>query len=193
MKAAFAALKKPGTGGKPVPTPAVVKPQAAGSIVSTAAGTFVVTKSDAKAAEVSFKQAADKNGKKVTIPAGITVGGIAYKVTSIAANAFKNNKKLTSVTIPAGVTSIGKNAFAGCTALKKITIPAGVTTIGANAFKGDKNLKTITVRTTVLKKVGGGAFKGIHKKAVIKVPKKQKKAYQKLLKKKGQASTVKIK
>ena len=33
--------------------------------------------------------------------------------------------------------------------------------------------------------IAAKAFKGIHKKATIKVPKKQKKAYQKLLKSKG--------
>ena len=92
-------------------------------------------------------------------------------VTSIADNAFKGNKKLSSVTIPAGVTSIGKNVFAGCVALKKITIPANVTDIGAKAFSGDKNLKKITIQSAVLKKVGSGAFKNIHKKATIKVPK----------------------
>ncbi|MBE5871087.1 MAG: hypothetical protein E7294_07505 [Lachnospiraceae bacterium] len=197
LQAAFAALKKTASGDKPgngdKPAPAVAKPQAVGSLFNTAAGTFVVTKSDNTAAEAAFKLASDKDAKKVTIPAGITVGGITYKVTAIADNAFKGNKKLTSVTIPSSVVSIGKNAFSGCTALKKITIPAGVTTIGANAFKGDKNLKKITIKSTVLKKVGKGAFKGIHKKATIKVPKKQKKIYQKLLKKKGQASTVKIK
>ena len=45
----------------------------------------------------------------------------------------------------------------------------------------------------MLKKVGAKAFKGIYKKAVIKVPKAQKKKYKKLLAKKGQAKTVKIK
>lgn len=41
--------------------------------------------------------------------------------------------------------------------------------------------------------IAAKAFKGIHKKATIKVPKKQKKAYQKLLKSKGVEKKVKIK
>ena len=66
-------------------------------------------------------------------------------------------------------------------------------TIGKNAFKNCKKLKKITVKSKVLKKVGSGALKKIHKKAVVKVPKKKLKAYKKLFKKKGQAKTVKIK
>ena len=72
-------------------------------------------------------------------------------------------------------------------------IGANVKTIGSAAFAGDKKLKSIVVKSKVLKKVGSKAFKGINKKAVIKVPKAKKKAYNKLFKKKGQAKTVKIK
>ena len=56
-----------------------------------------------------------------------------------------------------------------------------------------KKLKKITVKGTKLKSVGAKAFKGIHKKATIKVPKSKLKAYKKLMKQKGQASSVKIK
>ena len=72
-------------------------------------------------------------------------------------------------------------------------IPKGIQSIGANAFAGCKNLKLITVKTTTLKSVGSNAFKGIHKKAKIKVPKKQYKKYKKLLSNKGQKKSVKIK
>jgi hypothetical protein len=51
----------------------------------------------------------------------------------------------------------------------------------------------VTVKSKVLKSVGAKAFKGINKKAVIKVPKAKKAAYKKLLAKKGQAKTVVIK
>lgn len=65
--------------------------------------------------------------------------------------------------------------------------------IGSKAFFGCKKLKNITIKSKVLKKVGKNAFKGIHKKAVIKVPAAKYKAYVKLLAKKGQGSTVRIK
>ncbi len=73
--------------------------------------------------------------------------------------------------------------------LKKLTVPAAIrirgakykiTAIGSNAFKGFAKLKTVTIKTTVLKSVGKNAFRGIHKKAVFKVPKKQLKKYKRL-------------
>ncbi|SDB68803.1 hypothetical protein [Butyrivibrio sp. INlla16] len=41
----------------------------------------------------------DKKIKKIIIPDTVTIGTSEYKVTGIAENAFKNYKKLTSVTI----------------------------------------------------------------------------------------------
>lgn len=65
--------------------------------------------------------------------------------------------------------------------------------IGKAAFKDCKNLKNITVKSTKLKTVKANALKGINKKATIKVPAKKLKNYQKLFRKKGQSSSVKIK
>lgn len=116
---------------------------------------------------VTVKKVANK--KSVKIPSAVTINGQKVKVTAIANNAFKKAKKLAKVTIGANVTAIGKKAFAGC-----------------------KNLKKITVKSKKLTKVGKKAFKGINKKAVIKVPKKCRKAYTKLFKNKGQAKSVQI-
>ena len=55
----------------------------------------------------------DEEGK-VEIPATVEIDGKTYTVTEIAADAFKDNKKLTEVTIPGTVTTIGDGAFAGC-------------------------------------------------------------------------------
>ena len=114
----------------------------------------------------------DKKAKTAIIPTTVKVNGVNYQVTAIAAKAFANNKSLKKVVIPASVRSIGKQAFSGC-----------------------KNLKTITIKTPYLtkKSVGAKAFKGIYAKATIKVPKKQKKVYQKLLKSKGVGKKAKIK
>lgn len=122
----------------------------------------------ASAGTVALTAAANK--KSVNVPATVNINGVTAKVTAIGNNAFKKaRKKLTKVTIGANVTSIGKKAFAGC-----------------------KKLKKITVKTKQLNSVGAKALKGISKNAVIKVPKKNKKVYTKLLKNKGQAKSVKI-
>jgi hypothetical protein len=179
---------------------------------------FKVTVSDSVNGEVEFSKVSDVKMTKVTIPATVVKNGITYKVTSVAPNTFANNKSITSVTVGENVNKIGTNAFSGCTKLKKInlgstlteigdrafyknmsltkiTIPSTVSKIGKQAFAGCKKLKTITIKTKLLtsKKVGTKAFKGIHKKAVIKVPKSKYKTYKKMLKKKGIGKKVIIK
>ena len=137
------------------------------------AKTYTVGKADYKITDAAAATvqvvSADKKAASVVIPARVTIEGKAYAVTDIAAGAFKNCKKLKSVTIGKKVKSIGAKAFYKCSALKKITI-----------------------KSTSLKKVGKAAFKGINAKAKIKVPAKKLKAYKKVLKGKGQKKSVKI-
>lgn len=54
-------------------------------------------------------------------------------------------------------------------------------------------MKKITIKAAALKKAGKNAFKGIQKKAVIKVPSKQLQKYKKILKGKGQSKEAVIK
>lgn len=121
---------------------------------------------------VMFVKPSDQAKCTVTIPAKISVDGKSYKVTAIANNACKGNKKVTKITIGNNVTSIGSNAFYGC-----------------------KKLKNITVKTTKLTSnaVGNKAFKGISPSATIKVPKGKLSNYKKILKAKGIGTKVKIK
>lgn len=102
-----------------------------------------------------------KTTKNVTVPAQIYVQGITYKVTSIGAKAFNNNKNLTKVTIGTNIIKINSNAFFNC-----------------------KNLKTVTIKSVLLttKTASKKAFKNAHKKLVIQVPKKVKKNYTKIFK-----------
>jgi hypothetical protein len=140
-------------------------------------GNAEYTVTDTKSNAVAYTAKADKKAN-VTIPdtVTITVNGteVTYKVTSIADNAFKNDKTV-----------------------KKVTIGSNITTIGKNVFKGCKNLKTITISSKKLtaKNVSKSAFKGIpnSKKVTVKVPKSKYKAYKTLLRKKGLGSKVKIK
>ena len=117
-----------------------------------------------------------KSVKNVIVSETVTYDGITYKVASIALGAFKNNKKLTKVTIGSNVKTIGKQAFYGC-----------------------KNLKSVTIKSTKLttKSVGAKAFTKAgsknNKKLVVRVPKNKKKSYVKLFKKKGLSSNAKIK
>lgn len=153
------------------PTNNKKKPAAKGKTLKDSKGaTYKVTGAKVKNPTVTYVKP-KKNVKKVSIPATITVKGIKYQVTAVSKDAFKNNKKVTQVTIDKNVNNIGKNAFYGC-----------------------KNLKKVIIKTTKLTKktVGKNAFKGIHKKATIKVPKKKLNAYKKLLKNSGMKKSVKV-
>lgn len=71
--------------------------------------------------------------------------GQEYDVTGIASEAFKDNKNLTSVTIPSSINSIGDGAFSGCENLKDITVyanePIALGSNGTSVFEG-VNLET---------------------------------------------------
>lgn len=109
---------------------------------------------------VRFSKANPK-AKTVTIPNTITVDGISYKVAEVGANAFKNNKKVKKVTIGANVVKIANKAFNKCPSLRNVIIKT-----------------TLLTKKTASKK----CFSKVHKKMVIKVPKKVKKSYAKIFK-----------
>ena len=108
-----------------------------------------------------LKKKAKNKTASVVIPAKVTSENNSFKVVSVKAGAFKNDKKLKKITIGANVTSIGKNAFFKCKKLTNITFTAKKCTFGKNAFAK------------------------ISKKAKFKVPASKLKAYRKALKKIG--------
>lgn len=82
---------------------------------------------------------------------------IPENVTAIGDGAFKNQKKIITVTLPDNITSIGHYAFSGCKSLTSIEIPDTVKTIGDYAFNGCKRLPVIDIPESV-RKIGRGAF-----------------------------------
>lgn len=96
----------------------------------------------------------------VIIPNYVKIQGVKYKVVSIGARAFKNDKLLRKLAIGKYVKAIGREAFSGC-----------------------KNLKKITLKTKSLtkKNVGAKAFAGVNRKVVIKAGVKQKNRFKKIL------------
>ena len=123
---------------------------------------YKVTSADKTNPTLEYTAPVSNTAKTVSVPASITAGGVTYKVTAIADNAFKNNKNLTNIKIGSNVTTIGKNAFYGCKKLQKVTIGNAVTTIGASAFSGFTNLTTVTLGKNV-KTIGASAFSGCKK------------------------------
>ncbi len=123
-----------------------------------------------KSGTVSLIKPVKKTLKTARVPGSVKIGNYRYKVTEIARNAFRNNKRLTTV-----------------------TIEKYVTRIHPYAFYGDKKLKKITVKSKSLKLVGKKCIQRDIQKAVIKVPSSRQKKYRKLMRGKGQSSSVIIK
>ena len=142
-----------------------------GSEIEDKSGSTYTVTQTGKKAEVEYSAPKENAKGTVKIPDKVTINGVSYKVTSVAANAFKNNDKVKKVVLNNNITSIGKNAFSGC-----------------------KNLKTITITSKNLtsKSISKNAFKGISGKVVIKVPKGMKKKYKKLFRSKGLSKKVRI-
>ena len=90
----------------------------------------------------------------VVIPATATFEGTTYKVTAIAAKAFKDCKRLKSIDL-GNVTKIGSNAFEYCTSLTTIDLK-NVTELGKCAFKYCTSLTTIDLKN--LTELGECAF-----------------------------------
>ncbi|MCR5628122.1 leucine-rich repeat protein [Eubacterium sp.] len=128
----------------------------------------IVKPAGKKYGKVSVIGLKKKSLKKINIKASVKHAGLTYKIASIGANAFKNNKKIISVKIGKNVTKIGKKAFYNC-----------------------KKIKKVIIKSVELKKVGKKAYAKTSKKLVIKVASKKKKAYSKKLKNAGFKGKIK--
>ena len=181
-------------------------------------GVYMVTITNS---DVAYMGPIDKNVASVTVPGTVIINNRTYKVSSIANNAFKNNKKLKKVVISDNVISIGNAVFQNCAKLKKVTMPTTLKTIGKKAFYNCKNLKSVVIPKKV-KTVGKKAFynckklrsvtiltkkltaKSIGNKAFTKagsndygklkitVPSKKYSTYRTILRKKGLSSKARI-
>ena len=114
-------------------------------------GDFIFETATSGATLIEYK------GKATSVEIPSKVG--SYKVTTIGAEAFWQNKTMTSVTIPSTVTSVEYAAFNECTSLTKVVLPSSVKTIGKAVFWYCTGLKTVVIPKSVTK-IGKDAFKG---------------------------------
>ena len=155
----------------PNPAPDTVKTvPKKGTVFTDGKGiSYKVTKSDAKKGTVAVTGTRKKRNK-ITIPATVTKDGYTFKVTEIAAKAFQNNKKLTTLILGTNIRKIGTKSFYKNSKLKSITFKnKNAVKIGSQAFKGIK----ATAKVTVPKKMTAKNF-GKLKKAMKSAGKKVK-------------------
>ncbi|MCR5701530.1 MAG: leucine-rich repeat protein [Lachnospiraceae bacterium] len=132
-----------------------------------------VTIKDTKPGETPtavYNGSVEKNVKNIVVPETVSFAGMTYNVTQVADNAFKDNKKLESITIGNNISSIGDNAFLNCTNLKNVSISNKVKEIGDNTFKNCSKLKDVTIPDGVTE-IGKNAFMGCTNLTKVSIPK----------------------
>ena len=107
------------------------------------------------------------NGSASTLTIPSKLGG--KSVSMIGDEAFKNERSLTSVTIPEGVVSIGEYAFGFCGNITSIKFPSTVTAIRDDAFYGCESLKTLNLPKG-LRSIGGLAFYNCNSLTSVTIP-----------------------
>jgi hypothetical protein len=149
----------PFNGKNIVTTIPVTVTKASGESVASGGYSFSVLSSSERTVEITG--GGNKNAKSITIPSTVTdENGVTYTVTKIRNEAFKNYKKL-----------------------KKLVIPETVKEIGKKCCKNCKKLKSVKIYANNLSKVGSGAFKNTKEDGKITVYVKNKKTYNKIVKK----------
>lgn len=90
-------------------------------------------------------------------------------LTSIAKDAFRHCRNLTTVNIPNSVKCIETQAFYGCSSLTSIEIPNSVTRMGTWVFCGCENLTSVTLSNGITT-IGQGCFDDCTRLKSITIP-----------------------
>lgn len=166
----------------------------AGSSFASGSLTCVVQKGK----KTVYIKAKSKKIKKLSVPSTVKdKKGNKYTVVGISKSGFKNCKKLTKVTGGKYLKVISSKAFYGCKKLKTVTCSSKVLyKIGSKAFYKTSKLTKITIKKTTRLKTVTSAFKragkSSDKKLTVKVKSSKKKAYKKLILKKGGNKKLKV-
>ncbi len=115
---------------------------------------FVTNSNNGTAKVVGFESDTETD---VVIPAYISSGNTAYKVTSISENAFAG-KSIEAIILSDHIKEIPNGAFKDCTSLKQVA--GSFTVIGDEAFSGCTSLENFTV-SSLTTKIGVDAFKNV--------------------------------
>lgn len=124
----------------------------------------------------SVKKAVPGEGDStVTVPVEF-VGNIVLKqpegengkYTSVAADVFAGNQKVTYVQLPAGVTTVAAGSFKGCTALESVSLPSTLLKIESSAFENCTAMTQISVPKTVTE-IGDSAFRNDAKLHLVRI------------------------
>lgn len=102
----------------------------------------------------------------------ITLDMSGLNMNEIPASFFKENRKITKITLPEKATAIGYSAFRDCSRLKEIIMPDTLQQIGSEAFY-QANLKEVTIPQNVTT-IGSYAFYNCDKLRTVNIPSRVK-------------------
>lgn len=109
------------------------------------------------------------NTLKVVVADEVVNNGKTYKVKSIGAHTFRNNKLITSVTLGKNVVSVDEKAFLNCSALDTVIFAETLQHIGSEAFSGCSLLKKLNLPDS-LRILGYAAFSNCANLSFVKIP-----------------------
>lgn len=128
---------------------------AEGKTVKVNGVTYKITKAGDT---VSYEKPASKDAKTVTIPATIKIHNLKYRVTSVSAEVFKDNKNITNLVLGKCIRTIETKAFCRC-----------------------KNLKRVTFQGSKVKAIEEKAFAKTKKNLIVKAPKDVLETYKEMM------------
>lgn len=107
----------------------------------------------------------------LVIPNDISPDGNTYTVTTIADEAFADNKFIRSVEFPASLQFLGSGAFKGCSGLKHVFFDDGsnLKSLGSGAFEGCFSLEVINLPDSI-RNLGPSAFENCRALLSINIP-----------------------
>ena len=106
-------------------------------------------------------------GDEVTIPSVVYDGETPYTIGEIGSSVFRDNKTLTTVTLPSSIKVINSSAFYGCSSLTTINL-ADVEYVSNNVFQSCTSLTTVDLSSCQY--IGQRAFSGCSNVETINLP-----------------------
>ncbi len=130
---------------------------------------FTITLTSTETNEVVVKQYLG-NESLYKIPEYVKFDEVSYNVVGVAADAYKGNAGLVSVSLSNIVTTIGVGAFEDCSSLRAISFGTGLVSIESAAFKNCTSLTTAIFTSQTVPQVAADAFEGIGENCKGKCP-----------------------
>lgn len=100
---------------------------------------------------------AKKLNGDISLLSSINHNNTEYLITILGKNAFRDNKGLTSISIPSTIIEIEKNCFTGCSSIIEVTLPNSIKKIQEEAFSFCSKLKSIYIPKNVIY-IGNNCF-----------------------------------